>query len=67
MLQNFVLVYCRTFLGLTAESKSGLLETYVKAVDKCLADYKLPLYYEVFSSRYLDITLNWCNMCIVSL
>jgi len=43
----FVSLHFRTFLGLTVESTGGLLETYVHTVDSCLAEYKLPLYYEV--------------------
>lgn len=47
----------RTFLGLTAESTGGLLETLVKAIDSCLAEYNLPLYYE---NPSFHVSLVWC-------
>ena len=41
------LFHCRTFIGLTAESSGGLLETLVKSIDSCLAKYNLPKFYKV--------------------
>jgi len=52
----FILFHCRTFLGLTAESTGGLLETFVKSVDGCLGEYNLPLYYEVLIYKSLAVT-----------
>ena len=42
------LYFVRTFLGLTAKTDTArLLESYVETVDKSLADFHLPQYYEV--------------------
>lgn len=47
----------RTFIGLTAESTGGLLETLVKAIDSCLAEYNLPVYYK---NPSFHVSLVWC-------
>jgi len=52
-------IYCRTFLGLTADSATDLLHTFVKAVDSCLEEYKLPLYYAV----WILFSVTWV-MCL---
>ena len=59
----FALLHFRTFLGLTAESMGGLLESYVQAVDSCLAEYNLPLYYKV--CKCLDVIYTMC-VCFIT-
>ena len=59
----FVLCHCRTFIGLTAESTGGLLETLVKATDSCLAEYNLPLYYEVGKCPQFTYALHGTDTC----
>ena len=47
----FLVIKCvyvaRTFLGITACATGNFLESCVKGVDSSLAEYHLPLYYEV--------------------
>ncbi|XP_046746545.1 U6 snRNA phosphodiesterase [Diprion similis] len=55
-------VYCneertRTFLGIRCEGRNKLLEQFVVNIDKILAEYQLPSFYEEAS---FHISILWC-------
>lgn len=53
-----VRVYCneektRTFLGIYCQNEDGTLKCLIEALDGLLAEYQLPLYYEVCQIAFL--------------